>query len=136
MFTPVSTRAASAYQRVGVETSVNSADPHQLVSLLFDALLQSLGSARLALQRKDIAAKCRDIGRAVRLLEEGLTASLDESKGGELASNLSALYDYCVRRLTQANAENDLAKIEEVIQLIEPLASGWKQIRNQVSRGA
>ncbi len=136
MFTPVSTRAASAYHRVGVETSVNSADPHQLVSLLFDALLQALGSARNALQRKDIATKCRDISRAVRLLEEGLTASLDEAQGGELAANLSALYDYCVRRLTQANAENDVAKIEEVIHLIEPLASGWKQIRDQVGRGA
>ena len=38
MFTPVSTRAASAYQRVGVETSITGADPHQLVVLLFDGL--------------------------------------------------------------------------------------------------
>jgi flagellar protein FliS len=136
MFTSVSTRAATAYQRVGIETSVNSADPHQLVNLLYEALLKSLGSAVAAMKRKDIATKCTEIGRAVRLIEDGLTASLDEKNGGDLARNLSTLYDYCTRRLMLANAENDPEKIEEVLRLIEPIAAGWKQIRPQVVAGA
>ena len=45
MFTSASTRAASVYKKVAAETSVQGADPHQLVDLLFDALLQSLASA-------------------------------------------------------------------------------------------
>ena len=85
MFTPVSTRAASAYQRVGIETSVSAADPHQLVSLIYDALLQSLGKARAAVLRRDVATKGSEIGRAVRFLEEGLKAGLNDEQGGDLA---------------------------------------------------
>ena len=49
MFTSVNTRAASAYKRVAVETSVQGADPHTLVGLLFDALLRGEGARAQAL---------------------------------------------------------------------------------------
>ena len=54
MFTSVNSRAASAYKRVAVETSVQGADPHTLVGLLYDALLQSIAQARGAMSRGDI----------------------------------------------------------------------------------
>ena len=129
MFTSVSTRAASAYKRVAAETSVQGADPHQLVELLFDALLQSLAAARGAMSRGDVNGKGQAIGKAVRIIEEGLKAGLNLKGGGELAANLQALYEYSIRRLTQANLRNDIAVIEEVTQLIEPVASSWKLIR-------
>lgn len=128
MFTPVSTRSASAYKRVGIETSVEGANPHQLINLLFDALLQSLGVARDAMGRKDIAAKGRAICKAVRILEEGLKGALNEKEGGEVAASLSTLYQYCSLRLTQANWANDDALVAEVQRLIEPVASAWKSI--------
>ncbi len=136
MFTPPSTRAASAYKSVGIETSVSAADPHELINLLFDSLLQSLGLAKSALARGDIVAKGRAIGRAVRLIEEGLKASLNEAQGGELAANLHDLYDYCTFHLTMANVKNDSGKIEEVERLLAPLAQSWKQIRAQALKGA
>jgi flagellar protein FliS len=136
MFTPARARAASAYKNVGMETSVNAADPHELVNLLFTALLQSLSAIQSALQRGDNGTKVREIGRSIRLLDEGLGASLNEQQGGELAGNLRALYDYCVMRLTQANMKNDLSLVEEVQRLITPLAQGWTQIRAQALQGA
>lgn len=77
MFTPVSMRSANSYRNVGLETSVSMADPHQLVSMLFDALLQSLAAAKGSILSGDIPAKGRAISRAVRILEEGLKAGLD-----------------------------------------------------------
>jgi flagellar protein FliS len=136
MFTPASARAASAYKTVGLETSVNGADSHGLVSLLFTALLQSLTAAQTAMTRRDIAAKGRAIGQAVRYLDEGLIVSLNDKDGGDLAKNLRALYDYCVMRLTQANLNNDLGKVEEVQRLIEPVAQSWQQIRPEAIKGA
>ncbi len=135
MFTPARARAASAYKSVGLETSVNGADPHALVNLLFTALLQSLNTAQAAMKRRDIPGKGSAIGRAVRLLDDGLILSLNEKEGGELAKNLRALYGYCVLRLTQANLNNDLAKLEEVQRLIEPVAQGWQQIRAEALKG-
>jgi flagellar protein FliS len=128
MFTPVSTRAASAYKKVGLETSVDSASPHQLVRLLFDALLQSVQAARAALARGDIAVKGMEISKAVRILEEGLIAGLNQQDGGDISTNLRGVYGYCVRTLTQANLKNDDARLGEVRGLIEPIADAWKQI--------
>lgn len=132
MFTPVSMRSANAYKTVGLETSVTGANPHQLVSLLFDALQQSLASAKTAIQNGDIPAKGRSISRAVRILEEGLKASLDADRGGDLAVNLRSLYDYCILKTTEANLRNDAAIVDEVIRLIHPVSDGWNQIRGQV----
>ncbi|OGB19698.1 MAG: flagellar export chaperone FliS [Burkholderiales bacterium RIFCSPLOWO2_12_67_14] len=129
MFTPVNARAAAAYKRIAAETSVQTADPHQLVGLLFDALLQSIAAARGAMSRGDIAAKGAALGKAVRIIEEGLKAGLNLQQGGDLAANLQQLYGYSVLRLTQANLRNDAKALEEVTQLIEPLAQSWKQIK-------
>lgn len=129
MFTAVNSRAAAAYKRVAAETSVQGADPHQLVGLLFDALLQSIAAARGAMSRDDVGAKGVALGKAVRIIEEGLKAGLNLRQGGDLAANLHQLYSYSVLRLTQANLRNDPKALEEVTQLIEPLAQSWKQIK-------
>lgn len=131
MFTSVSSRSAAAYKRASVEASVDMADPHQLVTLLFDALQRALGAAKLSLQAGDIPGKCKQITNAIAILDEGLKAPLDLENGGEIAQNLHALYEYCVTRLVMANAKNDVAGIDEVSRLMEPVISGWKQIRGE-----
>lgn len=128
MFTSASHRAASAYKRVAVETSVQGADPHTLVGLLFDALLQSIAEARGAMVRGDTVTKGAALGKAVRILEEGLKAGLNLREGGEIATNLRDLYNYSTLRLTQANLRNDAKALEEVSKLIEPVAQSWKVI--------
>ena len=134
MFTPVSMRSANSYRNVQLETSVSEASPHQLVSLLFDGLLQSLAAAKGAMLNANIPAKGSSIGRAVRILEEGLKAGLDTERGGELAANLRSLYEFCIVRITEANLRNDTAIIDEVIQLIRPVAEGWNEIRGEVGQ--
>jgi flagellar protein FliS len=136
MFTSVNTRAASAYTRVSTDTGVSAADPHQLVSMLFDGLIQSLNVARGAMERGEIETKCQAIGKAVRILEEGLKCTLNLAQGGEIAKNLFGLYSYSVQRLSLANLRNDVAAVHEVLNIIEPLADSWKQIRAQALQGA
>ncbi|ABM43917.1 flagellar protein FliS [Acidovorax sp. JS42] len=128
MYTPVSSRATMAYRQVGVQSVVESASPHMLIQMLFDGLMQSLNAARGALQRGEIEEKGHQLGKAARILDEGLKAGLNVAQGGELASNLGALYDYCANRLMLANVRNDLALIEEVVRLIAPVAQSWGQI--------
>ncbi|MES2841614.1 MAG: flagellar export chaperone FliS [Pseudomonadota bacterium] len=129
MFTSVNSRAASAYKRVSADTGVSTANPHQLVVMLFDGLMQSLNAAHGAMERGEIEAKGSAIGKAVRILEEGLRGGLNLAQGGALAKDLNGLYGYAVQRLTLANLRNDRALVTEVIGLIEPVADSWKQIR-------
>ncbi|AGX87478.1 flagellar export chaperone FliS [Candidatus Symbiobacter mobilis] len=129
MFTAYHPRAASAYQQVHVATSVKANDKHQIVTLLYDGLIETLGIARSALARGDIPTKCAALTKALRLMQEGLMTGLDLEEGGDLANNLYRLYDYCSYRLMLANARNDDAIILEVQQLIEPLAMAWKEVK-------
>jgi len=127
---------ASAYRQVGVETGVSTGSPHQLVAMLFDGYMDALAQARGALRQGQIEAKGRAIGRAVRIIEEGLKAGLNLTGGGELAKDMRDLYDYVTLRLTQANLHNNEAMLEECQSLIEPLRSAWISIGPQVSAGA
>ena len=119
---------AAAYRKSSVDTRVLSASPHQLVALLFDGLLQSIHAARGALARADVPTKGEQIGRAVRILEEGLKAGLDLQQGGEVAANLHTLYSYCIQRLTDANLHGDVGALDEVVRLIGTVADSWQQI--------
>ena len=129
MFSAHSPSAANAYQRINIETSMHTIDQHQLVSLLFEGVLNSIATARGAMARGDVAGKVGAISKDLRILEEGLSTGLDRVEGGELAQNLGALYDYCMQRLILANAHNDDALMQEVMRLIEPVAQGWNEIR-------
>ncbi|MFN3730590.1 flagellar export chaperone FliS [Comamonas testosteroni] len=130
MFSPANARAMSAYRQVGVQSMVDSASPQQLIKMLFDGLLASINAARGAIERGDINEKVRHIGKAVRILQEGLLGALDREKGGELAGNLASLYEYCTTQLTLANARNDASMVDEVAGLVSTVAQGWNEITN------
>lgn len=133
MYTPHSLRTgASAYARVGVESSAMSASPHQLIAMLFDGAQTAIGQARYHIGTGDIAAKGSAISKAVSIVDSGLKASLDAkaagTEGTTLVSNLSALYDYVVRRLMYANLRNDVSALDEAESLLESLASAWREV--------
>jgi flagellar protein FliS len=123
---------ANAYHQVGVQTGVAAASPHKLVAMLFDGLMDSLAKAQGAMAQQDVEAKCAALGRAVRIVDEGLNSALDLQQGGELAANLRDLYAYVTLRLTQANLRNDPALIDECKRLVEPLREAWNAIAPQV----
>ena len=122
----------NAYHMVGVETGVVTGSPHQLVAMLFEGFMDAVAQARGALAQGNVEAKGKAIGRAVRIIEEGLKAGLDVRGGGQLAVDLRDLYDYVTLRLTQANLRNDAKLLEECRSLIEPLQTAWVAIGSQV----
>ena len=128
MFSSSGFNRANAYRQVGAHSGVENASPHALIQMLFEGLFQSLNAARGAMKRGEIEEKGRHLGKAVRILQEGLAAGLDLDKGGELAGNLKLLYDYSVKQLTHANVHNDVGLVEEVIGVLQPVAQGWKEI--------
>lgn len=119
----------NAYAKVGLDTSVTSADPHKLILLLYQGALLAISSAKNQMLRKDIPAKGKSISHAILIIDEGLKSSLDKNAGGELAQNLSALYEYMSQRLLVANLKNDVAALDEVSSLLTELKSAWEAIR-------
>ncbi len=131
---PMQRPAAGMYSQVGVETGVTSADPHKLIAMLFDGLLEAISQARGALRENRLDAKGMAIGRAVRIVDEGLKGGLD-MEAGALSADLASLYNYLVVRLTEANLKNDDAALQECSRLVQPLRDAWLEIRAKVVAG-
>lgn len=121
---------AKIYQRVGVDSSVVGADPHQLVLMLFDGALEAIRHARSHMAAKRIADKGMALGKAISIVQDGLRASVDVSSGGQLAERLTSLYDYILMRLLQANLRNDANALDEVTKLLGDLRGAWAAIQN------
>jgi flagellar protein FliS len=125
--------AASLYQAVKVDTGVSGASPHRLVEMLFEEFLASCSRARGAIRSADVQEKGRAIGRAVRIIEEGLRAGLNLEAGGALARDLQELYRYVTLRLTHANLKSDDAALAECVALVQPLHDAWRAIAPEVA---
>jgi flagellar secretion chaperone FliS len=125
------TARGGVYRQVGLETQLSGAAPHTLVAMLFEGALVAVHEAVHALRTGDVAAKGVAVGRAVRIVEEGLRGGLDLQAPGGLAAQLHALYGYISLRLTEANLFNDEAALQECLQLLAPLQQGWAGIAPQ-----
>src|SRR5690606_18822243 len=108
-------------------SAVNDADPHKLVAMLLTGACERIRLAEACLERNDQARKGQAIGEA-RAIVGHLNGSLDHEAGGDIAGNLSALYDYVMQRLTDANLHNDGAALQEALQLLTEIDSAWNAI--------
>lgn len=124
----ITNNAISAYQRIGVETGVESADPHKLILMLFEGAQEALARTRIHMQNNDISEKGQMISKAIMIIDHGLKASLDMNAGGDLAIKLQALYDYMTHQLLMANIQNNIEILNEVNKLLSELYSAWKEI--------
>ncbi|MCP4062559.1 MAG: flagellar export chaperone FliS [Gammaproteobacteria bacterium] len=119
-----------AYQRVNTQTSITDADPHKLIQLLYNGAIERINMAKSRIQAKDYGGKAQLINKAIEIIG-GLRSFLDFEQGGDLAARLEALYDYMERTLLQASAKNDLAKLDEVLNLLRSVKEGWDGIRDE-----
>ncbi len=126
----------ASYQQISLESSVRGADPHHLIVLLFEGADAALVRAQAQLKDKDIEGKSESLSRAIAIILEGLSASLNLEAGGDLAQNLAALYDYMTRRLIHANIHNDAAAISEVQGLLREIGDAWREMGLQLKQGS
>lgn len=113
--------AHAAYHR----GQITSAGPLRIIVLLYEAAIHS---CRTGLKRFDEPrARGESLGRAHSIVSELLSA-LDHKQGGEIAANLDALYRFVIDSITRANVQGDRAALRPVIQILETLLSGWREI--------
>ena len=99
--------ALKQYQSVNTQAQAVDASPHRLIQMLMEGGLTRLAQARGAIERGQLAQKGELIGKAIAIIG-GLRDGLNFEQGGEIASNLDALYEYMVSRLLEANLKATL----------------------------
>jgi flagellar protein FliS len=115
------------YRTVDAYGAASAGDRLQLIARMMQGALDRIATAKGHMQRGEQAPKGEALGRAVRMID-GLRSCLDHERGGEVAANLAALYEYMTRRLTEANLRNDQRPLDEVADLLDEIRSGWEQM--------
>lgn len=121
-------QGAQAYAQVDLQSRVQSASPHQLIAMLFDGAHNALVRARILMENGDRAARGEAITKAINIIDNGLRASLDHEKGGDISLDLEQLYDYMIRSLMRANLHHDIDTLRHVDELLMSISDAWKQI--------
>lgn len=119
--------AMQQYRQNHVQGGVETASPHRLVQMLMEGVQDKLRAAKGFMASNNIAKKGEHISWAISIIDS-LRACLNVEQGGQVAENLSGLYDYMEIRLLEANIKNDPAIIDEIGQLMAQIKSGWDAI--------
>ncbi|MCL6414454.1 flagellar export chaperone FliS [Aestuariirhabdus sp. Z084] len=105
--------------------------PYQRVQKLLQGAIVKLEQAQLAHKEGDMALRGELMGDVVTIIGF-LQAALDMEKGGEIADNLDALYDYMTRRLGQFYLDQSLDSLVEVSKLLGDMRDAWDGVAEQM----
>ena len=124
-------RNLKAYKKTNLEAELSVADPHRVIQMMYEGLIERLAQAKGAIMRHDYEYKADRISKAVGIIN-GLQSALDNRSNPELGQRMFALYDYMKELLTKASVSLDTAPIDEVINLILPIKQAWDQIPQDI----
>lgn len=113
------------YQQAKVET----ANPLDLIIMMYDGALKFLNQAKLAMEEKKIEPAHHAIQRTHRIIDE-LNFSLNMEAGGEVAENLRRFYQYIDAELTRANLKKDPKIVDHIMGLLSEMKSSWVELKN------
>lgn len=117
----------SAYKQVDINSNILASDPHQIILLMFDGLLKGIATARGAIERKDFELKAQSLTKSINILN-ALIQSLDFDSQPEISNNFQVMYSYCIDCLMEASTSLDIAKLDEVVDMIKPVRSAWSEM--------
>jgi flagellar secretion chaperone FliS len=123
----------NAYQKYKA-TSIQSASREKLLLMMYEGAIKFVKLALVAIEKKDIAGRGENIGRAFDIVLE-LNNTLDHKVGdGELAKQLEQLYMFITDQFTKANINNDAKPLQEALKILETLYEGWKLAVEQIKK--
>jgi len=122
-----------AYKKVSVNAQLASASPHRIIQMLYAGAIERLIQGKAAMEQGNIAMKCERLSKALDIIMS-LRDCLSMEDGGDVANNLDSLYDYMIRQVSTANAENQPEPIDEVITMLREIKSAWDQIPSEVAK--
>jgi flagellar secretion chaperone FliS len=111
-------------------TKVQTAGSVDLVVMLYQGAVKFIRLGIEALERDDSTTAHTNLVRAQDIVVE-LHGSLNHEDGGQVSRQLASVYDYCFRRLVQANIKKDTDAAREVVGIMRDLGMAWQQIALQ-----
>jgi flagellar secretion chaperone FliS len=120
-------QASDHYRSMDISSRVAVADPHALVSILYDELLTCVDVLAAAAGRGQLLSGQTHAHRA-RAILISLQSGLDFGQGGELAPMLAGLYGAISEELNDRIADSNIDRLGELRSAIESVAHAWNDI--------
>lgn len=122
--------ARSSYRRAESVQQVEVTDPHEIIGVTLRELEKSL---RVLASAKEAGNKypSQHLNRALTAIYI-LQSSLDFEVGGEIATNLFQVYEFCRVQVADAFARKPDADLASSVLHIEGIRGAWDQIASQV----
>ncbi|WKE66721.1 flagellar export chaperone FliS [Gallaecimonas kandeliae] len=115
------------YQGADMDARLLEADPHQVILMLMNGVLEKMAVAKGCIERNDIQGKSKAINSAVSLIS-GLQGVLDFDSEPEVSQVFSNFYDLMSRKLLEASASREIAAFDELTELFTPLRNAWRDM--------
>ncbi len=118
----INTLGYQAYKK----TQVQTADQGKLILMCYDGTISFLKQAQKAHEEKNIQTRDELLSKSMNLLWE-----LDNGlnfETGEIAYNLDSLYNYMIRRITEAQFYDNMEVLKEVVHYLQELKESWEAI--------
>ena len=119
-----------AYQKVNRDSGLTAADPHTVILMLYNGILENISIGKGAIERKDFTLKSTALSKAVNILQS-LQDSLDNESEPAISSNFNTLYGYCIEQIMAASASLDVNALDQVTDFLKPLRDAWQNISEQ-----
>jgi len=126
----------SAYTSVSLDSQIDGATPHQLITMLYDGALNAMRRAEIYFRTGNVARRGEMISRAINIIDNGLRAGLNHDADARIAGELESLYEYISRTLLEANINKSGEKLPHLISLLAGMADTWKEIEPGRPRGS
>ncbi|WP_109357456.1 flagellar export chaperone FliS [Sphingorhabdus sp. EL138] len=120
-------RRTSSYQSVQKNSHVLSANPYDLVSILFAELRDSLDAMIESAKRNDHGKMFEFRAKALGILN-GLDESLDFEAAGDLAQTLHTIYREAGRRIQAEVGVSFIEKAESAREMLHEIEKSWLAI--------
>ncbi|BFM50861.1 flagellar export chaperone FliS [Marinomonas sp. THO17] len=120
-------KGIQAYKKDSLKSDLASADPHRVIQLLMQGVLDRLALGKGCIERADWEGKASALTRSIEIIN-ALRDGLDRDANPELVDNLDGLYDYMVVRINEASVSKDCAILDQVIALMLQIKGAWDQI--------
>jgi flagellar protein FliS len=106
-------------------------DPHKIITEVLKELKKNMETLAYSIDNEPTVSsiKSKSFSKSITAIYI-LQSSLDFEKGGEIATNLYNLYEFCKSGIMKGFTKRDSQLIYDAIPPIDEILDGWKQIKN------
>ncbi|HEY2843327.1 MAG TPA: flagellar export chaperone FliS [Bryobacteraceae bacterium] len=120
-------------QREYLESRILSAQPAELIEMLYQVSIQSLKKSINCLKTGDAMGRSREITRAQEAVNE-MMAALDHSVGASFTHTLAALYAYVQQQTLKGHSGPSEEALQRAIGILTTLEEGWTGVRAELAK--